>query len=152
MNKARFTRTVFSALMILGLALPAAAQTDTTATTDSNPKVPPPTNLPVMVFTTHFIKGPLMAYQGNAAAAPRLAATPNPATGSNVKIYYSQVSQPSDLQVYDASGKLCHSARVGASQESEGVYSLDVNSFAPGVYIVKLTSGLYTAAQKVLIR
>ncbi|MDX2285643.1 MAG: T9SS type A sorting domain-containing protein [Bacteroidia bacterium] len=150
MNKARFTRTVFSALLALGIALPAAAQTDTTARSNTN--VPPPTNLPVMVFTTHFIKGPLMAYQGNAAAAPRIAATPNPATGSNVKIYYSQVSQPSDLQVYDAAGKLCHSARVGASQESEGVYSLDVNSFAPGVYIVKLTSGLYTAAQKVLIR
>jgi hypothetical protein len=53
------------------------------------------------------------------------------------------------LSVYDATGRSVLSSSFGLRTSSVPV---DLRSLAPGVYVVKLTAGSYTATQKLVIQ
>lgn len=107
---------------------------------------------PEFLFTNYYPENQEMPSQLQEAAQPAIVAAPNPSTGNLLKVWYNQISQSSDLRVFDVSGKLMHVAKVGSERESNGLYKLNVVDFAPGVYIIRLTSGLQEAMTKVVIR
>ncbi len=75
---------------------------------------------------------------------------PNPLTGNTALLRWSlPAAAPATVQVYDITGRtvLVRSLAAGRS----GATSLDLRGLAAGVYLVRLTAGDYTAAQKLVI-
>lgn len=132
-------KTVYIFILACFVALPAAFAQSTEGE-------------PEFLFTNYWPENQEMPSQLQEASQPAIVAAPNPSTGNVLKIWYNQLTQSSDLRVFDVAGRLQHITRVGSERETQGLYKLNVADFAPGVYIVKLTSGLHEVMTKVIIR
>lgn len=83
---------------------------------------------------------------------PDIVAAPNPSTDNILKVWYNRISQASELSVYDAAGKLFHSATIGNSRDTKGLYQVPVSNLSPGMYLVTLRSGAHQVVKKVIIK
>lgn len=83
---------------------------------------------------------------------PKILVSPNPTSDNQVSVWYNQLKEVSKIIIYDAAGKLYHTANVGSQKESKGVHRVPVSRFSSGVYIVKLKSGIYESVAKFVIR
>ncbi len=83
---------------------------------------------------------------------PVLTATPNPATGNEIKVYYDKLHGIAELTLFDISGRLTDKATVGDNHQTTGSYSFSLAQLSPGIYFIKLTNGVHHAIQKVIVR
>jgi hypothetical protein len=72
-----------------------------------------------------------------AGVVTELFAMPNPATGQSVTLHYvlAEGVDRVSIEIYDLSGRLVHSASPRAFASSSNNYTLELSSFAPGVYM-----------------
>jgi len=86
------------------------------------------------------------------ATQPTIVASPNPATAENLQVWYAQLQGQARLEVLDVKGQVHHMAAIGGDQARSGSYDLNVADFAPGMYLIRVTTGAYTLIEKVLLR
>ncbi|MEM7658250.1 MAG: T9SS type A sorting domain-containing protein, partial [Bacteroidota bacterium] len=70
----------------------------------------------------------------------------------SVRILYHQLAGPSKLTVFDLGGNVHHEVAVGADYERQGTYQLNTSHLSPGMYMIRLSNGVYTTIKKVLVR
>ncbi|MEL6133966.1 MAG: T9SS type A sorting domain-containing protein [Bacteroidota bacterium] len=83
---------------------------------------------------------------------PVLAATPNPATGNIMKIWYNNLVGTSQVRVMDANGRVVYTERVDGTREKEGLLEVSTRNMARGMYFISLTTGAYKMTTKVLVQ
>ena len=70
----------------------------------------------------------------------------------SMRILYTQLVGPSEVSIIDLSGKVHMKAAVGINTETEGAYDVNTAGLSPGIYMIRLTSGIYHSISKIMIR
>jgi hypothetical protein len=83
---------------------------------------------------------------------PSIMATPNPATGEIVKVWYTQLSETSEVAIFDLSGKRYRHAMVGSATHPNGAVSFNITDLTSGIYLVRLRSGVHVSTAKIVVQ
>jgi len=70
----------------------------------------------------------------------------------SMRILYTQLVGPSEVSVIDLNGKVHMKTAVGFNTETEGAYDVNTAGLSPGIYMIRLTSGVYHSISKIMIR
>ncbi|MDP5168928.1 MAG: T9SS type A sorting domain-containing protein [Bacteroidia bacterium] len=89
---------------------------------------------------------------GDIAIQPVVNVSPNPSSGTYMRVVYRQLEKPGTLALYDLSGRKVAEAAVNSTTTESGEYKLLIAGIAPGTYVLSLTDGTNRVSQKVLIR
>ena len=74
--------------------------------------------------------------------------TPNPAKGK-VEISAEGIDGTADIEIADLSGRLLYSSTFNPAQ---GPLTVDVSTYSPGAYTVRLRTSSYVATQKMIVK
>ncbi len=86
------------------------------------------------------------------ATSPDLAVAPNPVVDELLTVWYNELVGTSRVEVLDLKGQVQAVAQVGSDRERNGQVTFPVQTMVPGVYFVRLTSGMYSSVVKILVR
>jgi hypothetical protein len=70
----------------------------------------------------------------------------------SMSILYTQLVGPSEVSIIDLGGKVHMKAAVGRNAETEGAFDVNTSGLSPGIYMIRLTSGIYQSISKIMIR
>lgn len=84
------------------------------------------------------------------ATQPAISATP--VSEETMKVWYNALMGTSQLELYSLNGQVMRQETVGNDRERAGMLEISTAGLTPGLYIVRLTSGAYKVAQKIILR
>ncbi|NME71354.1 T9SS type A sorting domain-containing protein [Flammeovirga aprica] len=99
--------------------------------------------------------GPLVVYPSNELNTLRTAVFPNPATNEVINVQISGMNPGSTtvIQVLTKEGKLIFKDEVSNKNQVATNYQLEIHSsLTPGLYIIKVNSGLQQNIEKLIVR
>ncbi|WNJ17724.1 T9SS type A sorting domain-containing protein [Pontibacter sp. G13] len=105
-----------------------------------------------LLFTQHYYKWGSMPEELKVAVTPSIVTAPNPNTENVLKVWFAQLSEAAQLDIFDMNGRQVHAAEIGGSTQAEGIHVVQVASYTPGMYFVRMRTGLYEVIEKVIIK
>lgn len=89
-------------------------------------------------------------YQNNVRNSHQLSMSPNPATNATNISFYSQTDSRYQIMIVSATGKEMYKRSVDVSMGQNSI-QVDLTSFAPGLYFVRLGNGSVTSIEKLMV-
>jgi hypothetical protein len=105
-----------------------------------------------VVFTPYYPENEEMPVDLRQATQPTMSVSPNPVSSETFKVWYNALMGTSQLEIYNIKGQVLHTATVGDERQRAGLYQFNASALEPGLYFIRLTSGAYQMAQKVILR
>jgi hypothetical protein len=81
----------------------------------------------------------------------RISCNPNPVTASSKIVYSGPGNTTVDIGIYDLYGRVIAGVTNGVNVPGEHSINYDASELKPGIYLVRLKSGVETAESKMVV-
>jgi hypothetical protein len=104
------------------------------------------------VFTPYYPENEEMPMNIRQATQPVMSVSLSPMSEEMLKVWYNALVGTSQLEIFDIKGQVLHTTTVGNDRQRAGMYQFNASTLAPGMYMIRMTSGAYEMVQKVILR